>query len=105
METNTTLQRISSLAVAVVLLMCASEAHATAILTLGNVPQVDENILLNTGFIGDPIFGTTNQTGLSVRFDGEENLTAPANGQARIEATDGLFTYLKVDVDREGVVE
>ena len=79
-------------------LMWASNAHATAILTIGNNPQPDENVLLNTGLTGNPIFGTTNQTGLAVRFTGNENLTAPANGQARIDATDDFFTFLTVDV-------
>ena len=79
-------------------LMWASNAHATAILTIGNDPQPDENVLLNTGLTGNPIFGTTNQTGLAVRFTGNENLTAPANGQARIDATDDFFTFLRIDV-------
>ncbi len=81
-----------------VVLMWASEAHATAILTIGNDPQPDENVLLNTGLTGNPIFGTTNQTGLDVRFTGTEDLTAPANGQARIDAADDLFTFLMIDV-------
>ena len=79
--------------------MWASEAHATAILTLGNDPQPDdENVLLNTGLSGNPIFGTTNQTGLDVRFTSSEDLTAPANGQARIDAVDDFFTSLIIDV-------
>ena len=81
-----------------VVLMWASEAQATAILTIGNDPQLDENVLLNTGLSGNPIFGTTNQTGLDVRFTGNEDLTAPANGQARIEAVDGFFTSLIIDL-------
>ena len=87
-----------AIVVAAVVLLGATEARANAILTIGNVPQVDENILLNTGDIGNPIFGTTNSTGLMVRFTGNEQLTAPANGQARIEAADDLFTYLMVDL-------
>ena len=72
-------------------LMWASEAQATAILTVGNNPQAgDENVLLNTGIAGNPIFGETQQTDLLVRFTGLESLTAPANGQARVEATDGF---------------
>ena len=46
----------------------------------------------------ESIFGTTNQTGLAVRFSGQELLTAPANGQARIDAADNLFTYLMIDL-------
>lgn len=85
-------------AVTAVILLWASEAQATAILTIGNNPQPDENVLLNTGNTGNPIFGTTNQTGLAVRFTGQEPLTAPANGQARIDAADNLFTYLMIDI-------
>jgi hypothetical protein len=76
-----------------------SVAHATAVLTIGNVPQTgDQNVLLNTGLTGNPLFGTTNQTGFSVRFTGTEALTAPAAGQARIEAVDGGFNSLMTDL-------
>ena len=55
-------------------------ARADIIIATGNNPQTDENVLLNTGMTGNPIFGTTNQTGFSVRFTSNENITAPANG-------------------------
>lgn len=73
-------------------------ARADIIIATGNNPQTDENILLNTGLTGNPIFGISNQTGFSVRFSSNENLTAPANGQARIEAADGTLTQLTIDV-------
>ena len=76
----------------------ALTARADIIIASGNNPQPDENVLLNTGLTGNPIFGTTNQTGFSVRFSSNENLTAPANGQARIEATDGTLTQLTIDL-------
>ena len=76
----------------------AATARADIIIASGNNPQPDENVLLNTGLTGNPIFGTTNQTGLSVRFSSNENLTAPANGQARIEAADGTLTNLTIDI-------
>ncbi|HZB44884.1 MAG TPA: hypothetical protein VE360_06560, partial [Pyrinomonadaceae bacterium] len=76
----------------------AATARADIIIASGNNPQPDENVLLNTGITGNPIFGTTNQTGLSVRFSSNENLTAPANGQARIEAADGTLTNLTIDI-------
>lgn len=76
----------------------AASARADIIIATGNNPQPDENVLLNTGLTGNPIFGTTNQTGLSVRFSSNENITAPANGQARIEAVDGTLTQLTVDI-------
>ena len=76
----------------------ALTARADIIIAAGNNPQPDENVLLNTGLSGNPIFGTTNQTGFSVRFSSNEALTAPANGQARIEAVDGTLTNLTVDI-------
>ena len=76
----------------------ALTARADIIIAAGNNPQPDENVLLNTGLTGNPIFGTTNQTGFSVRFSSNENLTAPANGQARIEAADGTLTQLTIDL-------
>jgi hypothetical protein len=76
----------------------ALTARADIIIASGNNPQPDENVLLNTGITGNPIFGTTNQTGFSVRFSSNENLTAPANGQARIEAADGTLTALTIDI-------
>src|SRR5687767_12046534 len=96
MYTNTKKMMIAIAALAVV---GTSALHADAILTIGNTPQAgDQNVLLNTGLSGNPIFGTTNQTGFSVRFTGNETLTAPASGQARIEAADGGFNFLRVDL-------
>ena len=79
-------------------LFSAAPTHADIIIAAGNNPQPDENVLLNTGLTGNPIFGTTNQTGTSVRFSSNENLTAPANGQARIEGADGTLTQLTTDI-------
>jgi hypothetical protein len=89
---------LSLVALAALSLGSAVSARADIIGATGNNPQPDENVLLNTGLTGNPIFGTTNQTGLSVRFTGQESLTAPANGQARIEATDGTLNFLRVDI-------
>src|SRR5688500_18874963 len=83
---------------AVMIVGSALTARADIIIATGNNPQPDENVLLNTGLTGNPIFGTTNQTGFSVRFSSNENLTAPANGQARIEAADGTLTNLTIDI-------
>jgi hypothetical protein len=78
--------------------LASMSARADIIIVSGNNPQPDENVLLNTGLTGNPIFGTTNQTGTSVRFSSNENLTAPANGQARIEGADGTLTQLTTDL-------
>ena len=94
------IRRAGLMAVALLALTFAGAltARADIIIATGNNPQPDENVLLNTGLTGNPIFGTTNQTGLSVRFSSNENLTAPANGQARIEGADGTLTQLTVDI-------
>jgi hypothetical protein len=76
----------------------AVSARADIVIVTGNNPQTDENVLLNSGITGNPIFGTTNQTGFSVRFSSNELLTAPANGQARIEAADGTLNQLTIDL-------
>ena len=85
--------------VAAVSLVLSSPADASPIISIGNVPQSgDENVLLNTGTLGNPLFGLTNQTGLSVQFLSDETLVAPSNGQARIEALDGSLTSLEVSI-------
>jgi hypothetical protein len=84
--------------VVAILTSAALTANADIVIATGNNPQIDENVLLNTGISGNPIFGTTNQTGLSVRFSSNENITAPAMGQARIEAVDGTLTQLTIDI-------
>jgi len=64
---------------------------ANIIFTLGNNPQSgEENVLLNTGATGSTVTGTLNQSGLLVNFTSiTQTLTAPSNGQARVEATSG----------------
>ena len=87
-----------ALAAFAVIALAGSEARADIIIVSGNNPQTDENVLLNTGMTGNPIFGTTNQTGFAVRFSSNEDLTAPANGQARVEGADGSLTQLTIDL-------
>jgi hypothetical protein len=71
--------------------------------TPGNNPQADEeNILLNTGQIGTVIQGTTNQTQEVINFIGQEDLQFPSQGQARIEAVDGGFTFLAIQPNNLG---
>ena len=89
---------LTAIAFVAMTVSAATVAHADIIILSGNIPQVDENVLLNTGLSGNPIFGTTNQTGLSVRLMSDELLAAPANGQARIEAVDGMLDQLTIDI-------
>lgn len=66
-------------------------SRANIIFTLGNNPQPgEENVLLNSGATGSSVTGTLNQSGLEVNFTSvTQTLTAPSNGQARVEATNG----------------
>ena len=84
------------ISVAALSVVLSSSAYAGPILSVGNVPQSDENVLLNTGASGNPVFGVTNTTGMSVEFLSNETLLAPSNGQARVEAQDGSLSYLDV---------
>ena len=97
------MKKLGSIVVLVIVsLVLSSSAHAGPILSVGNVPQSgDENVMLNTGAIGNPVFGLTNQTGLTVQFLSNETLKAPSNGQARVEALDGSLTYLDVSIPGE----
>ena len=62
------MKRISGMLVPVAMAAFATFAIATPvyadlIIATGNNPQLDENVLFDTGLSGNPIFGTTNQTG------------------------------------------
>ena len=77
-----------------------AQAQAGLVITTGNNPQPDsENVLFNQpGSVssGNPVTGTTNQTGLLVTFAGTEDLVTPATGQARVAAQDGTLTTFTV---------
>jgi hypothetical protein len=74
-----------------------------ATFTPGNNPQdLEENILLNTGTSGTVVQGTTNQTHEVINFIGQEDLQLPSQGQARIVAVDGSFTFLAIQPNNLG---
>ena len=86
---------IKSLFVAALFAATATAASANVVIISGGIPgNPAENVLLNGGSSGTTISGTTNQTSSLVTFQGTESLTAPSNGQARIEATDGAYNSL-----------
>lgn len=71
-----------------IVLFAPSLSWADLSITLGNSPQPgEENVLLNTGTTGNTVTGTLNQSGLLVNFTSTQVLSEPANGQAKIEAT------------------
>lgn len=63
----------------------------------GNDNQDLENVLLNQVNIDTyTVAGTLNQSGEVVYFQSDEAIIADPNGQARIEAVDGSYDYLKI---------
>src|SRR5437879_2108549 len=76
----------------------ALPAHATLTFSPGNHPQPDEeNILLNDGTTGNPVFGMTNMSGITVGFSSTTDmLTEPASGQARVGSTDQSLNELNI---------
>jgi PEP-CTERM motif-containing protein len=80
--------------------VCSTGVSQALTITAGNHPEPnEENMLLNSGQSNITVTGTTNQTGGVFNLTGEETLTEPSNGQARVEAVDGSFTYLAIDAE------
>jgi len=81
-------------------LLVPSLSWATIMFIPGNNPQPgEENVLLNKGTSGATVTGTTNQSGTTVSFgSGTQTLFEPANGQARIEATNGSSQVALSDI-------
>jgi hypothetical protein len=78
----------------------AGTAHADVIFTVGNVPQIDENILFNgEGLVssGNPVTGVTNQTNITFAFGSNETLTTQSSGQARIAAVNSPFNLFTIE--------
>jgi hypothetical protein len=73
---------------------------ADIIFTVGNNPQPgEENVLLNSGTTGSTVTGILNQSGFLVNFHSiTQTLTAPSNGQARVEATSGGNQVALMDI-------
>jgi hypothetical protein len=85
--------------------VCAlsAPARASMIFTEGNTPQAgDENVLFDDQ-VGNPVFGTTNQTDLVVRFTSiSEMLLFGNGGQARVESADDDETLTNLTIDIPG---
>ena len=84
-----------------VLVCSVSIAKADSVtIVVGNSPQQnEENILLNNGTTGNPVFGVTNQTNLQVSFSSTtDTLVEPSSGQARVEALDGLVNNITISI-------
>ncbi len=82
----------------------AVSSRADIIVFPGIIPQSDgENVLLNTGLTGSTITGTLNQSGFLVDFNSTGGLlTAPADGQARIEGGTGNNPFSQLTFGLQG---
>ncbi|HEY9500278.1 MAG TPA: hypothetical protein VIR01_01470 [Pyrinomonadaceae bacterium] len=102
------MQRLFLFVITLAAMALLGSTASAALIVSGNVPQNDEeNILFNEpGLIatGTTVQGLTNQTQAIVNFTGTEELTTPAQGQARIEATDGGFDNLTIALAPPGGV-
>jgi hypothetical protein len=94
-------QSLLILLVLIVALLVGVNANATIIIydrLEGGSGDVD-NVLFNEPGLdntGMTIQGILNQSDYIVDFTGNEDLTTPAIGQARIEASDGSLNYLEI---------
>jgi len=75
-------------------------ARADIVFQTGNNPQPDEeNVLLNSGAVGNPVFGQTQQSDITVQFSSTtDTLSEPSSGQARVEAVDGVLNNISIAV-------
>lgn len=91
---------LTSAAIGAVCLAATVSAQAQVQFSQGNPGNVDgeENVLLNNGQTGFSVMGLTNQTALGVSFSSTEMITAPSNGQARVEAVDGVLNNVTVSI-------
>jgi hypothetical protein len=96
------IRSIELVVIGLVAFTAATPAAADIIVATGSIPQTDEAVLLSTGVTGNPVAGVTNLSGTEVTILGNENLTLPADGQARVEAADGGLTYLQFSLAEPG---
>ncbi len=87
-------------------LAAAVPARADIIVIDNPTSAADETIQFNDpGQISSGLFvtGRTNQTDTRFRFSSNENIITPAGGQARIEASDGAFSTLRIEPFNTGI--
>ena len=98
------LRPIAYVACCCFLLLLSTKAGATIIIAEGLVGGSGdvENVLLTGGLTGATtgltVTGETNDTHEYVDFTGNEMLKIEAGGQARIEAVDGAFNYMEIEL-------
>jgi hypothetical protein len=89
---------------ALALALVATPAMADITITDANVAgNPAQNVLLGGNETGLSVIGITSDTSTPILFTGEETLTEPAAGQARIEANVGTFTDLVITLLNPGL--
>lgn len=85
------LRAVCSLAAVLTFSAISAGARADINMLFGSQGQVptDENVLMDSSS-ANQVFGHTNNTNANVIFTSDENIIAPAQGQARVEAADGV---------------
>lgn len=72
-------------------------AQAAVLICDGNCVSTDTNVLVNSN--NTPSLTQTGSAGAAmVKFTSTENLLAPSNGQARVEAADGILNSLTFEL-------
>ncbi|HET6644258.1 MAG TPA: PEP-CTERM sorting domain-containing protein [Fimbriimonadales bacterium] len=89
------------------LCLAAGAANAAIVILVGPGNfEGDQNVLYNENGLldnGPLVQGLTNQTGAIVDFfDAGEDLVTPSGGQARVEAVDGGFSAMSIQMDEPG---
>lgn len=87
------MRNLGKLAAAALLLGASAPASAAVTICLGGgcSAQPAHNVLLNTGDTGTSVQGTLNNAPGTVTLTSTESLSLPANGAARVSATDGIL--------------
>lgn len=87
------MRNFSKLAVGALLIGTSIPASAAVTICLGGgcAAQPGSNVLLNTGETGTTVTGTLNNMAGTVSLTSTESLSLPANGAARVSATDGIL--------------
>jgi hypothetical protein len=83
------MRAIPSLAAALFLTVMSVGAQAQIVFHPDQSLHPGENVLMDSSS-GFNVFGHTNQTNVGITFTSDENIIAPAQGQARVEAADAV---------------
>ena len=92
--------RVTTLWFVAIVVLTVAQAFGSAVFTLGNHPQPNEQNILFTSFqTGMTVDGFTNQTNTLAQFSSTtDTLVVTAVGQAKVTALDGLINDISITV-------